>query len=88
MNDEIGYLALGTLPDLREGWAIIPFVEKPHYWELEGWSDGADRISIYRSRCGVEAAITEPQKPIVPGNFPKCKKCAAFASRAMLRDEG
>lgn len=70
-----GFVALGTLPpDFREGWAIIPFIQKPHYWIVEAWSTDGD-IHIYRSRCGVWASLEDAQNPLVPGNFPKCKRC-------------
>lgn len=69
-----GFVALGTLPGFHGGWAIVPFIQKPHYWIVEGWTTDGD-IRIYRSRCGLWASSDGAHNPIVPGNFPKCKRC-------------
>lgn len=74
MASRKGFVALGTLPDFREGWAIIPFVEKPHYWRDCGpIVSGGGRL--YKSSCGLRHGLPVKQKPVVPGNFPKCKRC-------------
>lgn len=75
-NTQRLYIALGTIADFGEGWAIVPFIEKPHYWH----ADGAviiqgTRCHLYRSACGMRAGLLGSQDPIVPGNAPKCKRC-------------
>lgn len=68
-------IALGTIKDFSEGWAIVPFVEKPHYWLACGTVPVQGSIAtLYRSVCGLRAGLIS-QRPLVPGNFPKCKRC-------------
>lgn len=72
MKNDRSYIAMGTIQDFSEGWAIVPFVEKPHYWTCQG---GTDAYRIYESNCGLLRGLYMHQWPIVPGNFPKCKRC-------------
>ena len=73
-------IALGTIKDFSEGWAIVPFVEKPHYWTCMG---GIDAYRVYESNCGLLRELHGTQQPIVPGNFPKCKRCQRSVDNAI-----
>lgn len=76
MKNNRGYIAMGTIPDFREGWAIVPFIEKPHYWQTDrAFPVQGSTAQLYRSACGLWAALLNTQKPIVSGNAPKCKRC-------------
>ena len=79
---EQAFIALGTINDFREGRAIIPFIQKPHYWIVEAQDTTGD-IHIYRSRCGQWASLEDAQSPIVPGNFHKCKRCQRSVDNAL-----
>lgn len=80
-----GYIALGTIADFREGWAIVPFIEKPHYWHASGSVTVQGCVAqLYRSACGLHAGLIS-QKPIVPGNAPKCKRCERSMTEAVKR---
>lgn len=77
-----GYVAIGTIDHLTKGWAQIPFRGRMvHYWIERNTSDmpmifKGGRVRFYKSLCGIEAE-TDIQRPaIVPGNFPRCKRCA------------
>ncbi len=68
----------GPIDRFREGWAIIPFVRKPHYWR---------RVELerrYTSACGLEIGPTHPGVgPLEPGVFmvERCKRCAKVRDR-------
>lgn len=60
----------------REGWAIIPFSRKPHYWMR------IDLTHEYTALCGFQIDQTKyhpgAQVQFAPGNFmnERCKRCA------------
>jgi hypothetical protein len=62
----------GPIEQFREGWAIIPFVRKPHYWRRK------ELQRVYVSRCGLTVGPTrEGVGPLAPGVFmvERCKRC-------------
>lgn len=74
----------GPMESFREGWAIIPFVRKPHYWHRR------ELTTSYRSLCGLFQRIptrnemrskgfvsASQQLPLEPGVFiaDRCKRC-------------
>lgn len=81
------YLAIGIIENFKQGWAIIPFKQKPHYWqdvtaEYEATIYKGKRVRFYKSLCGVEATTHAGKGAIVTGNFPKCKRCLKINNRA------
>lgn len=76
------WIAIGQQPDLEKGWAIIPFYEKPHFWVSKGF-DPDSQASTYRSACGLQVVVRKGIKPLVVGNFPKCKRCKNIISKGM-----
>lgn len=70
----------GPIEQFREGWAIVPFVLKPHYWKREGLT------RVYHALCGVSVGPTHPGVgPLAPGVFmiERCKRCAKAHDRAV-----
>lgn len=65
----------------REGWAIIPFNRKPHYWKR------IDLTHQYVALCGFEidqsGIIPGGQVQFAPGGFmdERCKRCERKANR-------
>jgi hypothetical protein len=62
----------GPIEGFREGWAIIPFMEKPHYWKRR------ELQRVYDSKCGLTIGPThEGVGPLAPGVFmvERCKRC-------------
>lgn len=59
----------------REGWAILPFNHKPHYWRRK------DLSLVFTSLCGFEIDQTNyhpgAQRQFAPGVFmvDRCKLC-------------
>lgn len=59
----------------REGWAIIPFNRKPHYWKRK------DLTHEFTALCGFQIDQTNilpgGQKQFAPGGFwnDRCKRC-------------
>jgi|GEM_PF-4860843 len=83
------YTAFGAQDNFQEGWAIIPFNDKPHYY-LDNTASTENKTGIefkpgcrfFVSLCGHAKAATHPGKPaVVPGNFPKCQHCLRLAER-------
>lgn len=70
----------GAIAGFREGWAIIPFSHKPHYWQRR------DLTHEFTALCGFEIDQTNyhpgAQVQFAPGNFmnERCKRCARKAS--------
>lgn len=66
----------GCMPGFREGWAIIPFSRKPHYWKRK------DLTHEYSALCGYKIDQTNyqpgAQVQFDPGDFmdERCKRCA------------
>jgi hypothetical protein len=74
----------GPINQFREGWAIIPFIHKPHYWR---------RIQMqrrFRSLCGIDHDTSgflndgRGFNPLAPGVFmvDRCKNCSRKHSRS------
>lgn len=62
----------GPIERFREGWAIIPFIDKPHFWKRR------DLDRAYDSLCGLSIGPTHPGiSPLTPGVFmvARCKRC-------------
>lgn len=63
------------IPGFREGWAIIPFSRKPHYWHRD------DLTHRYTALCGFQIDQTNyhpgGQVQFAPGNFmsERCRRC-------------
>lgn len=62
----------GPIDRFREGWAIIPFIRKPHYWR---------RVELQRlfvSLCGINRSPSRGIEPLSPGVFmvERCKRCS------------
>lgn len=70
-----------AVPGFREGWAIIPFSRKPHYWER------VDLTHQYTALCGFEIDQTNfhpgAQVQFGAGDFmaERCKRCERRASQ-------
>ncbi|WP_237133757.1 hypothetical protein [Pseudohongiella sp. O18] len=68
-----------------EGWAKIPFAGRlAHYWlpdEIEGYSaiHKGERVSFWKSRCGVEATTYKGVSMLERGNWPMCKRCGRLS---------
>jgi hypothetical protein len=68
----------GPIDRFREGWAIIPFITKPHYWKRR------DLERTYDSLCGLNIGPTHPGvDPLTPGVFmvERCKHCVRKRQR-------
>lgn len=68
----------GPIEQFREGWAIIPFIRKPHFWRRR------DLTRTYLSLCGISHGETHKGiKPLAPGVFmvDRCKRCGAKRQR-------
>lgn len=80
-------LAIGTITNFTKGWAIIPLEKKPHYWvEIDinvGFVGECGRVKFYTSLCGLGGETNSMLPPIVPGNFPKCKRCLKLSKAGM-----
>lgn len=64
----------GQIERFREGWAIIPFIRKPHFWRRR------ELTRSFLSLCGVVHDLNEAHpgiKPLAPGDFmvDRCKSC-------------
>lgn len=66
----------GAIDGFRDGWAILPFLHKPHYWRRQ------DLSHRYRALCGAEIDQTAyhpgARKAFAPGEFmvERCQRCA------------
>lgn len=65
----------GPITAFREGWAIIPFVDKPHFWRRQ------DLGRKFLSACGLTNDLTNARPgivPLEPGGFmaTRCKRCS------------
>lgn len=88
MSDPRSHVSDGPIERFEKGWAIIPFIEKPHYWRTVNTGNLAaickgQRVHFFRSLCGIEQE-SHPGAglvPLGPGNVPKCKRCSRKASR-------
>ena len=72
MSDD--YVAIGQLTNFRKGWAIVPFYERPHYWQRR------DLTRVYVSACGITNDLTAAHPGVLPINasaIPShwCKRC-------------
>jgi hypothetical protein len=94
------YLALGVLADFVSGWARLPFVGPAggptHFWvppsprERRAWTSGVGvdpTFTPLMSLCGRQGhyAPTLGTRPLVPGNFPRCKHCQRRARLRVVR---
>lgn len=82
LDDPRSHVSGGPINSFIKGWAIIPFIQKPHYWRAIDTGKFAavykgQRVSFFRSLCGVEQQSYPGAGllPLAPGNVPKCKKC-------------
>lgn len=69
------YLALGLLdPDIRRAWAIHPIGnERAHYYHRSDTSpEGGNLVT---TACGLLSAEGGPFRLLVPGNYPRCRRC-------------
>jgi len=68
----------GPIDRFREGWAIIPFIRKPHYWRRR------ELTKQFRSFCGIDVAPGRGVGPLAPGDFmvERCKHCAKKHGRS------
>lgn len=71
-----GHLALGVWPVVSlKGWGLLPFRgNKAHYFQ-RGAESGEGGRFVY-STCGLRGAETHQIPVLVPGNFPRCQRCA------------
>jgi hypothetical protein len=74
----------GPIERFREGWAIIPFVRKPHYWKRYE----ASRRFI--TLCGLVNNLDNSRPgitPLAPGVFmeARCGNCKRMHQREMTR---
>lgn len=68
----------GPVEQFREGWAIIPFIRKPHYWRRR------DLTRRFLSLCGIDHDVSgfinggRGINPLAPGVFmvERCKNCS------------
>ena len=77
-----GHIAIGVWPVVRmQGWALLPFRgDKAHYFQRGTETFEGGRF-VY-SNCGVRGAETIQVPLLVPGNFPRCQRCAQSLSHA------
>ncbi|MBV7482506.1 hypothetical protein [Bordetella sp. BOR01] len=70
------YLAIGVWPVVREqGWGLLPFRgDKVHYFHRGALTAEGGRFAY--STCGMRGAETVQVPLLVPGNFPRCRRCA------------
>lgn len=69
---EVYGISGGPIERFREGWAIIPFVHRPHYWRRR------ELTREYSSLCGLERAPWHPGiHPLAAGDFmeARCGHC-------------
>lgn len=71
---EIYGLSGGPIAKFREGWAIIPFVERPHFWRRH------EMTRRFKSLCGVVNDLNGAHpgiSPLAPGVFmeARCGTC-------------
>lgn len=74
------------IANYRGGWAIIPFVRKPHYWVEVVLSVGIitkrGRLRAWRSLCGAQSQTNDAVPALDPDDVPRCKRCAVASARA------
>lgn len=71
----------GPLTAFREGWAIIPFMQRPHFWRRY------ELTRRFKTLCGVVNDLDDAHPgitPLAPGDFmaARCATCARIHSRA------
>lgn len=64
----------GPIEKFREGWAILPFVRKPHYWKRR------ELTQRYSSLCGMAREVRQGIVPLEPGVFmiDRCRHCRRY----------
>jgi hypothetical protein len=87
---EIYGISGGPIENFREGWAILPFVGKPHYWRR------IDLSNQYRALCSLIGYLATREqlvdrgmphahsiKPLEPGVFmeARCGHCQRIRQR-------
>ncbi|GAB4297078.1 MAG: hypothetical protein Kow0096_14920 [Thiohalomonadaceae bacterium] len=76
----------GPAPELRSGWAVMPFVgEVAHFWRevkqvVPRIHDG-ERVRQYLALCGATATAYAGAQALEPGNWPKCRRCMKAEKR-------
>jgi hypothetical protein len=65
----------GLIERFREGWAIIPFIRKPHFYRR------VELTRRYLTLCGIVRDLNDSHpgiKPLGPGEFmvDRCKSCS------------
>ena len=75
----------GPMEQFREGWAIVAFTQKPHYWKRR------DLTHVYDAMCGfmVDQSNYHPGARVClePGVFmeERCKKCRSALLRPKVQ---
>lgn len=49
-----------AVDDFREGWAVIPFIHRPHFWRREG------EERLYVASCGVRNDLRGAHRGVHP----------------------
>ncbi len=77
-----GRLAIGVWPVVRlKGWGLLPFRgNKAHYYQRG--TESAEGGRFVYSTCGLSGAETHQIPVLIPGNFPRCQRCAQSLTHA------
>jgi hypothetical protein len=73
------YLAGAVIKNFEDGFAIMPFVDRGHFWlfvyssfDCSGWQE----VKFFGSICRQEITwCNEFSKPLEIGQLPSCKNC-------------
>lgn len=78
-------LAIGVQVDFIEGWAVMPFHgSRSHFWSKGRTRSQADgsKVTVYHRECGGMAFGNDHIRPLVEGDYERCKLCCKELARA------
>lgn len=93
VSEHAGKFSGGPIEGFKQGWAIIPFGHRPHYWQpMKNEAFAAtiykgERVHYFRALCGVEAATYKGVPALAVGDYlnDRCKHCLRVTRKRRLQ---